>query len=123
MIYLYYFSNAKKLKLEDKVEINNKKYSTLNLSGGQRKRIALLQCFLENRPIYLFDEWAADQDPIYRKTFYTELLPEMKKLGKIIIAITHDDHYFDVADKVIKLDLGKMEYLTNNYKKEIIQLN
>ena len=97
------------LDLSGKVEIKDNKYSTLNLSGGQRKRLALLQCYLEDSPIYLFDEWAADQDPSYRKFFYRTLLPEMKKMNKIIIAITHDDHYFDVADKVLKMDQGKLD--------------
>jgi len=97
------------LDLDKKVQIENGKYSTIDLSGGQRKRLALLQCYLEDSPIYLFDEWAADQDPEYRKFFYRTLLPEMKKMGKIIIAITHDDHYFDVADQVLKMDQGKLK--------------
>lgn len=98
----------KLLKLDDKVEIDIEKYSTIDLSGGQRKRLALLQCYLENRPIYLFDEWAADQDPEFRKFFYHTLLPEMKALGKIVIAITHDDHYFHIADRVLKMEQGKL---------------
>jgi putative pyoverdin transport system ATP-binding/permease protein len=100
----------KTLRLDKKVTVENNEYSTINLSGGQRKRLALLQCYLEDKPIYLFDEWAADQDPGYRKFFYRELITNMKKQGKIIIAITHDDHYFDVADKILKLDMGKVEY-------------
>jgi cyclic peptide transporter len=101
------------LHLEDKVEVSGNKYSTINLSGGQRKRLALLQCYLEDSPIYLFDEWAADQDPEYRNFFYRILLPEMKRAGKIVIAITHDDHYFDVADKVVKMKMGNMEVCTD----------
>ena len=100
------------LDLQDKVTIENGEFSTINLSGGQRKRLALLQCYLEDSPIYLFDEWAADQDPSYRKFFYRTLLPEMKKEGKIVIAITHDDHYFDVADKVVKMNNGQLEEAT-----------
>ncbi|MGB3468121.1 MAG: cyclic peptide export ABC transporter, partial [Cyclobacteriaceae bacterium] len=96
------------LDLQEKVSIKNNEFSTLDLSGGQRKRLALLQCYLEDSPIYMFDEWAADQDPEYRKFFYRTLLPEMKKEGKIVIAITHDDHYFDVADKVLKMENGKL---------------
>jgi putative ATP-binding cassette transporter len=99
----------KLLLLEKKVDIKKGQYTTLDLSGGQRKRLALFQCYLENRPIYLFDELAANQDPEFRKFFYRELLEDMKKQGKIVIAITHDDHYFDVADKVIKLDMGKID--------------
>ncbi len=104
----------KLLDLDEKVTIRDNRYSTIKLSGGQRKRLALLQCYLEDSPVYLFDEWAADQDPGYRHFFYRTLLPDMKKAGKIVIAITHDDHYFDVADKVLKMNHGKLEtYITN----------
>ena len=103
------------LDLTGKVTIAENKYSTINLSGGQRKRLALLQCYLEDSPIYLFDEWAADQDPGYRNFFYRTLLPEMSRKGKIIIAITHDDHYFDVADKVLKMKDGKLEPYDGQY--------
>ncbi len=99
----------KLLAMDKKVELKDQKFSTINLSSGQRKRLALLQCYLEDCPIYLFDEVAADQDPEFRKFFYRDLLLKMKAMGKIIIAITHDDHYFDVADQIIKLDLGKID--------------
>jgi putative ATP-binding cassette transporter len=97
--------------LESKVKIENNSFSTIDLSGGQRKRLALLRCYLEDKPIFLFDEVAADQDPEFRKYFYKSLLPEMKQKGKIVIAITHDDHYFDVADKIMKFDMGRIEYI------------
>lgn len=103
------------LNLEDKVQIDQNKYNTIDLSGGQRKRLALLQCYLEDSPIYLFDEWAADQDPAYRSFFYRTLLPEMKKAGKIVIAITHDDHYFDIADKILKMKDGRLELYSEGY--------
>lgn len=99
------------LELDHKVNIKDNAFSTISLSGGQRKRLALLQCHIEDKPIYLFDEWAADQDPEYRRFFYRELIPRMKEKGKIVIAISHDDHYFDVADKILKLNVGKIEYL------------
>lgn len=99
------------IQLQDTVEIEDNEFSTLDVSGGQRKRLALMQCCMENSPIYLFDEVAADQDPQFRKFFYRELLPQMKKDGKIVIAITHDDHYFDVADRLIKLDMGQIELI------------
>ncbi|NIM13229.1 MAG: cyclic peptide export ABC transporter [Candidatus Aminicenantes bacterium] len=102
----------KTLRLDDKVNFEADSLSTIDLSGGQRKRLALLQCYLEDCPIYLFDEVAADQDPEFRKFFYRELLKRMKEKGKIVIAITHDDHYFDVADKVIKMDMGKIDVIT-----------
>jgi putative pyoverdin transport system ATP-binding/permease protein len=110
----------KLLHLDQKVEIKDNRYSTINLSSGQRKRLALLQCYLEDSPVYLFDEWAADQDPEYRHFFYRTLLPEMKRAGKIIIAITHDDHYFDVADRVLKMNQGQLELYGDNYTMNLI---
>jgi putative pyoverdin transport system ATP-binding/permease protein len=100
----------KQLQLDRKVQIESEMLSTTNLSQGQQKRLALLTAYLEDRPIYLFDEWAADQDPIFREIFYTQLLPELKRAGKTILAISHDDRYFDKADRVIKLDYGQVEF-------------
>ena len=97
------------LELEKKVLINDGQLSTTALSQGQRKRLALLSAYLEDRPIYLFDEWAADQDPIFREVFYTQLLTELKQRGKTILVISHDDHYFHLADRIIKLDYGQIE--------------
>ena len=106
----------KLLRLEEKVTLEGNSFSTTGLSGGQRKRLALLQCYLEEHPIYLFDEIAADQDPEFRRFFYRNLLQRMKEEGKLVIAITHDDHYFDVADRVIKMDFGKIETVGADYK-------
>ncbi|GFN33008.1 cyclic peptide export ABC transporter [Paenibacillus xylaniclasticus] len=97
-----------RLRLEDKVQIGKGPLDTLALSTGQRKRLALLISYLEDRPIYLFDEWAADQDPEFRQFFYESLLPELKERGKCVIAITHDDRYFGLADKIVKLELGQI---------------
>jgi putative pyoverdin transport system ATP-binding/permease protein len=99
-----------RLQLDHKVKIENGQLSTTALSQGQRKRLALLTAYLEDRPIYLFDEWAADQDPIFKEIFYTQLLPELRKQGKTILVISHDDRYFHLADRIIKLDYGKIEY-------------
>jgi putative pyoverdin transport system ATP-binding/permease protein len=98
----------KKLQLQNKVNINNGVFSTIELSQGQRKRLALLTAYLEDRPIYIFDEWAAEQDPYFREIFYQQLLPELKSRGKTILVITHDDRYFQLADRLIKLDYGKI---------------
>lgn len=97
------------LQLDKKVEIKDGEISTTKLSTGQKKRLALLINYLEDRPIYLFDEWAADQDPEFRTFFYHTLLPELKGRGKCVIVITHDDHYFNLADKFIKMEMGKCE--------------
>lgn len=98
-----------KLHLEHKVQIQEGQLSTTALSQGQRKRLALLTAYLENRPIYLFDEWAADQDPSFKEIFYHQYLQELKAQGKAVIVISHDDHYFQVADRIIKLNYGQVE--------------
>jgi len=98
------------LKLDHKVKIENGQFSTTSLSQGQRKRLALLTAYLENRHIYLFDEWAADQDPLFKEIFYTQLLPELRERGKTVLVISHDDRYFHLGDRIIKLDYGKIEY-------------
>ncbi|OKH32720.1 ABC transporter ATP-binding protein [[Phormidium ambiguum] IAM M-71] len=97
-----------KLQLDKKVTLRDNEFSTIALSQGQRKRLALLNAYLEDKPILIFDEWASDQDPIFKKIFYTELLPELKAKGKMVIAITHDDQYFHTCDRLIKLDYGKV---------------
>ncbi|MBP9798618.1 MAG: cyclic peptide export ABC transporter [Sterolibacterium sp.] len=94
------------LGMAHKVRVVDGRYTTLNLSTGQRKRLALVSAYLEDRPIYLFDEWAADQDPVFKRVFYTELLPELKSRGKAVIVITHDDAYFSCADRIFKLEDG-----------------
>ncbi|MGB5914002.1 MAG: cyclic peptide export ABC transporter, partial [Phormidesmis sp.] len=99
-----------KLQLSHKVKIEQGRFSTLDLSQGQRKRLALLRAYLENRPIYLFDEWAADQDPTFKQIFYTQLLLDLKAKGKTIFVISHDDHYFHLGDRLIKLNYGQLEH-------------
>jgi putative ATP-binding cassette transporter len=100
------------LGLHHKVKVRDGRFSTLNLSTGQRKRLALVSAYLEDRQVYVFDEWAADQDPKFKRIFYTELLPELKARGKTVIVITHDDSYFDCADRIVKLDEGKLQFAT-----------
>jgi putative ATP-binding cassette transporter len=97
------------LQLANKVKVKDGTLSTLELSQGQRKRLALLTAYLEDRPIYIFDEWAADQDPQFKEIFYKKLLPELKSRNKAVVVISHDDHYYYVADRIIKLDYGKVD--------------
>ncbi|RMQ50433.1 Cyclic peptide transporter [Pseudomonas cichorii] len=97
-----------RLGLAHKVEFAAGRLSTTALSMGQRKRLALLMLMMEGREVFLLDEWAADQDPVFRHVFYNDLLPELKAAGKTVIAITHDDRYFDVADRVYRLDYGHL---------------
>jgi putative ATP-binding cassette transporter len=100
----------KQLQLDHKVQIKDGALSTTELSQGQRKRLALLTAYLEDRPIYLFDEWAADQDPLFKDIFYLQLLPELKARGKTVLVISHDDRYYYLADHITKLNYGKIEY-------------
>jgi len=95
------------LGLADKIKIEGLGYSTLKaLSYGQQKRLALVCAYMEDRPVYVLDEWAADQDPPFKKFFYEELLPDLKRRGKTVLIITHDDQYFQLADRIIKLADG-----------------
>jgi putative ATP-binding cassette transporter len=98
----------KYLELDAKVSVDEKLFSELNLSTGQKKRIALVVALLEGNDFIVLDEWAADQDPVFRKKFYTVILPRLKAEGKTIIALTHDDAYFDAADHIINLDEGRV---------------
>lgn len=98
-----------RLQLDHKVQVKNGQLSTTDLSQGQRKRLALLTAYLEDRPIYIFDEWASDQDPQFRDVFYYQLLPDLKARGKTVIVVSHDDRYYHVADRLIKLDYGQLE--------------
>ncbi|MBW4662978.1 MAG: cyclic peptide export ABC transporter [Chroococcus sp. CMT-3BRIN-NPC107] len=98
------------LQLERKVQVSDGKLSTTALSQGQRKRLALLTAYLEDRPIYVFDEWASDQDPVFKEIFYTQLLVQLQNRGKTVLVISHDDRYFHLGSRIIKLDYGKVEY-------------
>ena len=94
------------LDLGEQVQTHEGELSRLALSTGQRKRLALLQCYAEDRDIFFFDEWAADQDIHFRDYFYRSLLPALKAAGKTVIAISHDDRYFHMADRVLTLEAG-----------------
>lgn len=97
------------LKLENVINCTHSRLSSLDLSHGQRKRVALMQSYFEDKPIVLLDEWAADQDPTFKEIFYKEIVPNLKRQQKIVIVVTHDDKYFDISDRVLKLSDGKLE--------------
>lgn len=97
-----------KLEIIDKVQYTDGRFTTLSLSTGQKKRVALLVSILERRPVIILDEWASDQDPEFRKFFYETIVPELRAMKKLVIAITHDDHYFDRADHLLIVDHGKL---------------
>ena len=97
-----------RLDIAHKVGIRDGAFTTTDLSTGQRKRLALISAWLDERQLLVFDEWAADQDPAFRRVFYTELLPELKQQGKTIIVISHDDRYFPVADQLVRMHGGRI---------------
>jgi putative pyoverdin transport system ATP-binding/permease protein len=94
------------MQLDHKLTLTNGRISTLSLSDGQRKRLALVVALLEDKSIYLFDEWAADQDPEFKKAFYHDVLPYLKSMNKAVVVISHDDRYFDVADRIYVMESG-----------------
>lgn len=109
-------SYLRQLKLAHKVKIEDGKFSTIDLSQGQRKRLALLTAYLEDRMVYVFDEWAADQDPYFKEVFYLQILPELKAKGKTVFVISHDDRYYHVADRIVKFEEGR---IASDLKKEL----
>ncbi len=96
------------LQLDHKVSVKDGRFSTLQLSDGQKKRLALLVACMEDKALYLFDEWAADQDPVFKQVFYHQLLPDLKARNKAVVVISHDDRYFHLADQVLVMEDGKL---------------
>jgi putative pyoverdin transport system ATP-binding/permease protein len=110
------------MKLDGKVSFTEREFSTIDLSRGQSKRLAIIQCMMEDRPVLLLDECAADQDPEFKIYFYRHLLPALRDMGKILIVITHDDVFFDVADKIYKMDSGKIETIKTVLQEDKVEL-
>jgi putative ATP-binding cassette transporter len=108
--------------MHHKVEHDGQRLSDVRFSQGQRKRLALLMAAVEQRDCLLLDEWAADQDPQFRQFFYHELLPALQSQGKTIIAITHDDHYFDRADRLLKMDAGCLTEVDGQTARQSVQV-
>jgi cyclic peptide transporter len=99
----------KKMKLDKTIRQDVAKNRIFqNLSSGQQKRLALIYSVLEDKDVFIFDEWAAEQDPEFRKYFYKIVIPELKNKGKTVIAITHDDAYYKYCDRLLKFNYGEM---------------
>jgi putative ATP-binding cassette transporter len=96
------------MEISDKTAFRNGRFTNTHLSTGQRKRLALIVSYLEDKPVYVFDEVAADQDPHFRRYFYETMLPELKNTGKTVVVVSHDDRYFHVGDRVLEMDYGKL---------------
>jgi putative ATP-binding cassette transporter len=102
-------SLLERLEMQDKVTVSDGAFSTIDLSTGQRKRLALVVAEREEKPVIVLDEWAADQDPHFRRIFYEELLPDLKARGKIVVCVTHDDRWFHLADRMYRMNEGRIE--------------
>jgi putative ATP-binding cassette transporter len=96
------------MELAGKVTIESGRFSTIDLSQGQKRRLALLAALAEDRPVCILDEWAAHQDTVFKEVFYFGLLPALKAAGKAVLVISHDETYFDVADRVLHLREGRI---------------
>ena len=101
------------MEMERVTALEGDRFGRRDLSAGQRKRLGLVAAILEKAPILILDEWAADQDPHFRFKFYREVVPELKQRGLTIVAVTHDDHYFDVADRRLHMEEGRLTELAH----------
>lgn len=99
---------SKLLGIQEKIDIQTGRLLTDQLSRGQHKRLALLVACLDDRSIFVFDEWAAEQDPGFKEVFYRQIVPELRRRGRTVVAITHDDRYFFAADRVLTLSDGHL---------------
>lgn len=106
------------LRLDNKLSIDGRKFSTTSLSDGQRKRLALLAALIEDKELYLFDEWAADQDPAFKEIFYRRIVHELRARGKAVVVISHDQRYFNEADRLVVMENGKVREVVDR-KREV----
>ena len=97
------------MDISDKTAFGGGRFTNTHLSTGQRKRLALVVSYLEDKPVYIFDEVAADQDPHFRRYFYETLLADLKSAGKTVVVVSHDDRYIHLGDRVLQMDYGKVE--------------
>lgn len=107
------------LAMRDKLAFDGQSVTNPELSQGQRKRLALLMAIAEERDLLLLDEWAADQDPQFRRVFYRDLLPRLQAMGKTVFAISHDDHYFDHADRLLEMHGGRLSELMDDQRASV----
>lgn len=105
-------SYIQELELSNVINVDNKKGISSKLSKGQQKRLAMIYSLMEEREILVLDEWAAEQDPVFRSYFYKTLIGKLRQMGKTIIAVTHDDAYFSYADRLLKFDYGRLSEQT-----------
>lgn len=111
------------LEIEDKVDTATGRLCCDQISRGQHKRLALLVAALDDRPVFVFDEWAAEQDPGFKQTFYHRIVPELKRSGKTVVAITHDERFFGLADRIIKVADGKIMTTIAQYEPSVAPMD
>ena len=104
----------KMMQIDHVVTFENDRFNTLDLSSGQKKRLAMVVALMEDKPIYIFDEWAAEQSPKFKSFFYDTLLPELKLKGKTIISVNHDPQFESAADRIYYLADGKIVRVKEN---------
>ncbi|GAB2782304.1 multidrug ABC transporter permease/ATP-binding protein [Halomonas shantousis] len=108
-----------RLEMREKLHFEDERVTNTRLSQGQQKRLALLLALAEKRDVLVLDEWAADQDPVFRRIFYRELLPRFREMGKTVFAISHDDHYFEHADRLLEMRSGQLTELTGEMRHQV----
>ena len=100
------------MELKGQTDFSQGRFTNINLSSGQKRRLAMICTYIENKPIFVFDEVAADLDPQFRRYFYEEFLPRLKAMGRTVVAVSHDDRFFHLADRVVKMEYGEMVDIT-----------
>jgi putative ATP-binding cassette transporter len=99
---------VERVRLSGITSIRSEGISRLDLSAGQRRRLALAIALLEDRNVMILDEFVADQDPEQREYFFGTLLPWLKSRGKTLVISTHDLHWLPYCDRVLTFQNGKV---------------
>jgi putative ATP-binding cassette transporter len=99
---------VERVRLSGITSIRSEGISRLDLSAGQRRRLALAIALLEDRNVMILDEFVADQDPEQREYFFGTLLPWLKSRGKTLVISTHDLHWLPYCDRVLTFQNGKI---------------
>ena len=77
------------------------------LSGGQRQRVALARAILGNPALVVLDEPSANLDDAGEAALVA-VVRDLKKRGKTVVMIVHQQHLLAVADRVLRLDAGRI---------------
>jgi phospholipid/cholesterol/gamma-HCH transport system ATP-binding protein len=84
-------------------------YYPANLSGGQKKRVALARAIALNPEVILYDEPTTGLDPIRADIINELILKLQRELGVTTIVVTHDmTSAYKIADRIIMLHNGKV---------------